>query len=76
MLFFILILICATALGFYILHLDKNYNNILESCSNYEAEHTNAKNSTSYVSKSLLAKENDERTTEEEKRLLHLSRLI
>lgn len=73
MLFFIMILCCATGLGFYILHLDKQNNNILESCSNYEAE--NAKELPKH-SKSFLAKENEERATDEEKRLLHLSRLI
>jgi hypothetical protein len=77
MLFFIGILIFATAVGFHILYLDKKNNNILESCSNYENEYANAKNLNScFISKSLLAKENEERTSDEEKRLLHLSRLI
>ena len=67
------ILLSAMTLGFHVLHLDKKNNNALESCSNYENEC--AKNN-STISKSLIAKEYGEGTTDEEKRLLHLSRLI
>mgnify|MGYP000421252358 CR=1 FL=1 len=75
MLFFIVILISAMTLGFHVLHLDKKQNNILESCSEYETECAKSSNST-FISKSFLAKENDKGVTDEEKRLLHLSKLI
>ena len=60
--------------GFHVLHLDKKGNNFLESPSNYLNECE--KNATNLISKSLIAKENGEGPTDEEKRLLHLSRLI
>lgn len=61
--------------GFHVLHLDKKNDNVLESCSDVDNE--NIKN-TSIISKSLLAKESniDCPQTDEEKRLLHLSRLL
>ena len=61
-------------LGFHVLHLDKKNNNFLESPSNYQNECE--KNASCLISKSLIAKENGEGATDEEKRLLHLSRLI
>ena len=60
-------------LGFHVLHLDKKQNNFLESPSNYEKECE--KNASCLIGKSF-AKENGEGVTDEEKRLLHLSRLI
>lgn len=74
LLFFIVILLSAMTIGFHVLHLDKKQNNIMESCSNYEKEC--AKNNTSTMSKSLMGKEYGECNTDEEKRLLHLSRLL
>jgi hypothetical protein len=75
MILFIVILITSMGIGFHILHLDTKQNNILESCSNYENECSKMSNSC-YISKSIIAKENGEYTTDEEKKLLHLSRLI
>ena len=75
MLFFIVILIVAMGLGFHVLHLDKDQNNSLESCSNYENECQKNSNSC-FISKSIIGRENGEFTTDEEKKLLHLSRLI
>ena len=73
--FFIVILLGAISLGFHVLHLDKQNNNFLESPSNYQNEFD--KNNSCVMSKSLMAKENGEGAgTDEEKRLLHLSRLI
>lgn len=76
MIFFIIILLISIGMGFHILHLDNQNNNILESCSPIDNECSETANSC-LISKSIAAnKENNECIIDEEKKLLHLSRLI
>lgn len=76
MIFFMITLIISTLFGFHILHLDNKQNNILENSCSLNEE--NNKTSVSHmITKSLMGKENiEDCTTDEEKKLLTLSRLL
>lgn len=82
MVFFMITLIISLGFGFYILHLDNKTNNILESCeyNEYESVKNNNMNNSCLISKSDLIKEKKQNNTEfipdEERKLLHLSKLI
>jgi len=78
MIFFIVILIISLILGFYILHLDNKNNNILESYCNANEENNDNQNSkiaNSCFVKEKINKDYNNNTIDEEKKLLHLSRL-
>ncbi len=74
MIFFIIILLLSMLLGIYIIYEDKKYNNILESVVVYETENVKS-NYVSILNKSL-SNDNNENMNEEEKKLLHISKLI
>ncbi len=63
--------------GIYILKEDKKLNNLLESVVTFDTEN-NKSSSHSVLNKSLLNKNNEhyEHLNDEEKKLLHISRLI
>jgi len=77
MIFFIVVLLLSMLMGLYILFEDKKCNNILESVVNYENENPKY-NDNSVLNKSLLKKNanNNEHSNDEEKKLLHIRRLI
>lgn len=76
MIFFIVVLLIAMLLGFYTLKEDKKFNNLLESVVAFDTD--NHKLSTSLLNKSVLNKNNDnnDHLNDEEKKLLHISKLI
>ena len=77
MIFFIAVLLSSMVVGVYILKEDKKFNNLLESVVNFDTEnHKNSNNS--LLNKSQLNKNNDhyEHLNDEEKKLLHISKLI
>lgn len=80
MVFFMITLIIPLGLGFHILHLDNKQNNILESCDYTEIECNKNNMTASCIISKTMMKENKENNNEfisdEEKKLLHLSKLL
>lgn len=80
MLFFAFILLLSMIMAIYILYQDKKYDNILESV--VVIDESLCKNNQHLLSKSMLHNHNHkdlsdhDNTHDEEKKLLHLSRLI
>lgn len=63
-------------MGVYILYEDKKFDNLLESVVKFESDNPKYNNS-SVLNKSLLTKNTDHYDlNDEEKKLLHISRLI
>lgn len=77
MIFFIVVLMISMIIGFYILKEDKKINNLLESVVSFDTD-SHKHNNNSLLNKSLLNKNNDnlEHLNDEEKKLLHISKLI
>jgi len=76
MIFFVFILLISLVFGFYILFEDKNFNNLLESVIVSNSDTQRNKN-ISVLSHSLLNQNNNnEIMNEEERKLLHISKLI
>ena len=77
MIFFMIVLLISMLMGLYILNEDKKLNNLLESVVTFETE-SHKHHNNSFLNKSLFAKNSDnhEHFNDEEKKLLHLSKLI
>lgn len=77
MIFFIVVLLMSMIIGIYILKEDKKFNNLLESVVTFDTENHKIGNN-SLLNRSLLNKNNEhyENLNDEEKKLLHISKLI